>query len=403
MQEALSKSKNSGNANGQVSSHKSPNGFATSAQAQMMPAFALGQNGPNVSLLSGTVQAKHASPAGLANIAQRQEMEEKKEPVQTPIMQSPATGKEEKPEETTVQNMPVQRQTEKEKFEEEKVQPQLIQQKSMAEEEPKQETIQPNFIQRQAEKEGEELPSSSTQTKLTIGAPNNQYEREADSVADRGMRMPESATPEEEQETLQAKPIIGSITQLGSQIQAKCAECEPEDRIQTKTNFPAIPDLEKVTPAVVSEPETGSAKQEKAPEDKDADKAKKKRDDAKVSEPAIEPYTPDKEAPPPVQTKSLAASSNQHSNSAAGQRQNGAALQDALHNSKGGGSPMAPPVQAEMEQHFGRDLSQVRVHTDSTAIQMNRALSARAFTNEKDVYFNAGEYSPTSPSGKYLL
>jgi hypothetical protein len=44
-----------------------------------------------------------------------------------------------------------------------------------------------------------------------------------------------------------------------------------------------------------------------------------------------------------------------------------------------------------MEPKFGADFSQVRVHTGSEAAQMNRDLSARAFTHDQDIYFSAGK------------
>jgi hypothetical protein len=44
-----------------------------------------------------------------------------------------------------------------------------------------------------------------------------------------------------------------------------------------------------------------------------------------------------------------------------------------------------------MEPRFGADLSAVRVHTDSSSVQMNRELGAQAFTHGNDVYFGAGK------------
>jgi len=44
-----------------------------------------------------------------------------------------------------------------------------------------------------------------------------------------------------------------------------------------------------------------------------------------------------------------------------------------------------------MEPRFGADFSQVRVHTGSEAVQMNRDLNAQAFTHKQDVYFSAGK------------
>jgi hypothetical protein len=66
-------------------------------------------------------------------------------------------------------------------------------------------------------------------------------------------------------------------------------------------------------------------------------------------------------------------------------------LESRLTSSKAGGNPLPDDVRAFMEPRFGTDFSQVRVHTDSDSIQMNRDLSAQAFTHKQDVYFGAGK------------
>lgn len=67
------------------------------------------------------------------------------------------------------------------------------------------------------------------------------------------------------------------------------------------------------------------------------------------------------------------------------------------------GSPMDRSTRSFMEDRFGRDFSDVRIHTDSGAVQLSRALNAQAFTVGRDVYFDGGKYSPASPSGRRLL
>jgi hypothetical protein len=79
------------------------------------------------------------------------------------------------------------------------------------------------------------------------------------------------------------------------------------------------------------------------------------------------------------------------------------ALESNLGNSKGGGSPMPSEVKNTMESGFGTDFSQVRIHNDSNAVQMNRTLGSQAFANGSDIYFNEGKYNPQSNSGKHLL
>lgn len=69
----------------------------------------------------------------------------------------------------------------------------------------------------------------------------------------------------------------------------------------------------------------------------------------------------------------------------------------------GGGSPLAPQVQARMEQAFGRSLDGVRVHADSGADRLSETIGARAFTHGQDVFFGRGEYQPGTPSGDRLL
>jgi hypothetical protein len=44
-----------------------------------------------------------------------------------------------------------------------------------------------------------------------------------------------------------------------------------------------------------------------------------------------------------------------------------------------------------MEPRFGVDFSAVRVHSDSTAVQMNKELGAQAFTHGSDIYYGAGK------------
>jgi hypothetical protein len=56
-----------------------------------------------------------------------------------------------------------------------------------------------------------------------------------------------------------------------------------------------------------------------------------------------------------------------------------------------------------MEPRFGADFSGVRVHTDRESAQMNRELSAQAFTHGRDIYMGEGKYNPGSDAGKRLL
>ncbi|MEP6928445.1 MAG: DUF4157 domain-containing protein, partial [Flavobacterium sp.] len=78
-------------------------------------------------------------------------------------------------------------------------------------------------------------------------------------------------------------------------------------------------------------------------------------------------------------------------------------LEGTLNSSKGGGSPLSGKVKTEMESGFGADFTNVRIHNDSTAVQMNKQLGAQAFATGNNIYFNEGKYNPNSQSGKHLL
>ncbi len=89
------------------------------------------------------------------------------------------------------------------------------------------------------------MRSRALQAKLRIGQPGDVYEQEADRVADAVMRMPEPGVqrqeePEEEEETLQIKPLVDQITPL---IQRQVEEEEEEEILQAKSTEDATPEV----------------------------------------------------------------------------------------------------------------------------------------------------------------
>ncbi|EDZ92176.1 hypothetical protein AmaxDRAFT_5059 [Limnospira maxima CS-328] len=78
-------------------------------------------------------------------------------------------------------------------------------------------------------------------------------------------------------------------------------------------------------------------------------------------------------------------------------------IENKLKSKKGSGNPLPEETQEFMESRFGQDFSEVRIHTDGEAAEMNQNLEAKAFTHGQDIYFNTGEYQPDSESGKKLL
>ena len=67
------------------------------------------------------------------------------------------------------------------------------------------------------------------------------------------------------------------------------------------------------------------------------------------------------------------------------------------------GQPLDASTRGQMEDHFGGDLSDVRIHADAAAGESAIALQARAYTAGQDVYFAPGQYQPQSRDGSKLL
>lgn len=80
-----------------------------------------------------------------------------------------------------------------------------------------------------------------------------------------------------------------------------------------------------------------------------------------------------------------------------------AGLSARIESRRGRGSALPGGVRQRLEQGFGGSLSDVRIHADGEAASLNRAVSARAFTTGKDIFFGAGEFRPDTPDGEHVL
>ena len=208
---------------------------------------------------------------------------------------------------------------------------------------------------------------SCIQPKLTVGKPNDKYEKEADAVADKvvqRMAISDKAIPG--QGVVQQKPVAHAITPV---VHRKCAECEREEKLQKKEeeNTEEMPLQRKPIFESNADPEDDKPLQRKC-EACGHEEEKAQRKEGQSTQPS--------------------ASSS---------------IESQLNSSKGAGSPLAHDVNASMSNAFGTDLSQVRVHADSKAAEMSKALNAQAFTHGQDIYFNSGKYDPESAAGKHLL
>jgi hypothetical protein len=67
------------------------------------------------------------------------------------------------------------------------------------------------------------------------------------------------------------------------------------------------------------------------------------------------------------------------------------------------GRPLDAGTRQDMEQRFGHDFSQVRIHEGAAAEQSARDVGARAYTVGSNIAFAAGQFAPASAEGRRLL
>jgi hypothetical protein len=67
------------------------------------------------------------------------------------------------------------------------------------------------------------------------------------------------------------------------------------------------------------------------------------------------------------------------------------------------GRQLDSSIRSQMEPRFGRDFSNVRVHTDEKAALSARAVGASAYSVGSDIVFGGGQFAPSTAAGKSLL
>ena len=67
------------------------------------------------------------------------------------------------------------------------------------------------------------------------------------------------------------------------------------------------------------------------------------------------------------------------------------------------GNPLDPTLRHDMEQRFGHDFSNVRVHSDAAASLSAQDVNAQAYTVGRHLVFGAGRYTPATRQGQRLL
>ncbi len=233
----------------------------------------------------------------------------------------------------------------------------------------------------QKQQSGNELFLKPTvQTKLNVGKPGDKYEVEADRMADKVVNnsgKDGAIQKKEGEEEVQQKPLANSITPLVQRMEAT-----EDESVQSKKE--SIQRMEEEEPVQKMEEEEVQKQEE--------EETVQQKEDEEVQAKCA---TCQEEGVQKKEDEEVQAKSNQ-------QKAQKPSLESQLRKGKGG-QQMDAGTQAEMESGFGADFSNVRIHTDSEAVQMSQDIGAQAFTHGNDIYFNKGKYDPNSKEGKHLL
>jgi hypothetical protein len=279
---------------------------------------------------------------------------------------------------------------------------------------------------------GNQAVTRLIQTKLAVGPAGDRYEQEADRVAEQVMTMPAPTSRKpsvqraaEEEEEVQTKPLAASITPLAQrqsleeeevqtqplqrqaeeeEIQTKPLlqrQAEEEEEVQTKPLAASIMPLAQ-RQEVPEEEEVQTkplVQRQEMPEEEVQTQRLQRQAEEEEEEVQTKPLVQRQEATEEeeVQTRPLVQRQGE------GGFEAGSDIEQRLAASRGGGSPLPSEVRAYMEPRFEADFGSVRVHTGDEASQLNRALSAQAFTHGQDIYLGEGKYAPGSDAGKRLL
>lgn len=228
------------------------------------------------------------------------------------------------------------------------------------------------------------------QAKLTVGAADDAYEREADSVASQVMQnananMGVQREGEEEELAMKRLSVQRDAFEEEEPLQAKRIQRESEeDELQMK-RLPSIQregeEEELALKRIQRETEDEELQMKRLPT---IQRAGPFEDDLMAKRDA-DIMRAEKE-------QDLSGSFDVTSD-----------IESQISQNNGGGQAMPDHAQRFFESGFGHDFSNVNVHTDSGADTLNQSLGARAFTTGNDIYFRSGEYNPDSSGGKELL
>ncbi len=180
---------------------------------------------------------------------------------------------------------------------------------------------------------------------------------------------------EEDEEKVQTKLIGDQITPLVQR------QVEPEEEDEEKVQTKLIGD--QITPLIQRQAE---------PEEEDEEKVQTKLISDQIT-PLIQRQAEPEEEEEKVQTKAASLKINDDA----------CGIESHINSHKGGGRPLPQSERHYFEPRFGRDLSGVRLYSDSSSAESTRSVNALAYTVGRSIFFGRGNYNPGSNEGRRLI
>jgi Domain of unknown function (DUF4157) len=228
------------------------------------------------------------------------------------------------------------------------------------------------------------------QPKLRVNEPDDQFEREADRVADRVLSMPqpqarrgmpagrETEEPEEASVQRQAAEEEEPEAAQTASLQRQEDEGEEEDQTSSLQRQETDPEAEREETA-----QTSALQRQEEEEEEEPDQAQTASLQRRTDEEEERMQQRARRHRRPHITPQFEAG-----------------LKLLRH---GGGQPLPEPLRAFLEPRFGRSLADVRAHDGPEAAALAREANARAFTVGRHIVFGAGEYRPGVEQGRRLI